>query len=40
MTKKAYALKAPAAGVFYCLNHPKKTINQPLITGTVERLNY
>ncbi len=30
--------KAPATtGVFYCFNHPKKTINQPSIPGTIER---
>ena len=33
--------KAPAlTGVFYCFNHPKKTINQPSIPGTIERSNY
>ena len=32
--------KAPATkGVFYCFNHPKKTINQPSIPGTIERSN-
>ena len=32
-------IKAPAtAGVFYCFNHPKKTINQPSIPGTIARI--
>ena len=34
----AYTLKAPAlAGAFYFFNHPKKIINQPSISGTIER---
>ncbi|QNI54488.1 hypothetical protein SynBIOSE41_01982 [Synechococcus sp. BIOS-E4-1] len=26
-------------GAFYLFNHPKKTINQPSIPGTIERIN-